>query len=573
MNKTIIININGIVFHIEEDAYEILKNYMTDVKRHFLNSDDSLEITTDIENRVAEMFSELLATENKQVIVEQDVNTVINQMGRVEDFDAIYEDNSSTTIDADVYNNTGGRRLFRDPDDHLISGVCAGIADYFNIQPIWIRLAFALSFFFFGSGLLLYIILWIVIPQAVTRADRMAMKGQKLNLQGFKDNLEEELSAVKNNLSNMHNQARPTVYKLRDFIGDLLMHIHLFFMGAGKIIIKIIGFAVMLAMFGAAIALIAFLVAVTGFHQVPNGLFPFSIIANEHADRIYLAAFITAFLPVVTIIVVIISVLFNTRSINRTVAALLLIVWLCSVGFLIGFAVNVASHFRASGKISQIINLKGTPDNIYYLKLSDVKYLTHDDSLRLDVKNNFHNMIINNDDNHSEEPNNVSISIVKSDVDHPVMLETFMAQGYDDADALLNAHNTNYIFNQKADILSFDNRLRRPENSPWHDEHVDITLQVPLNAKVIIDQELSYRVQLNGVDVNGCKDLNKQENATSATFIMLDNGLQCKVDTVVITKTPAQIDSIRRINNAKTIARLQAQVDSARMADSVQKHR
>ena len=87
MNKTIIININGIVFHIEEDAYEILKNYMTDVKRHFMNSADSLEITTDIENRIAEMFSELLEKENKQVIVDQDVASVIEQMGTVADFE------------------------------------------------------------------------------------------------------------------------------------------------------------------------------------------------------------------------------------------------------------------------------------------------------------------------------------------------------------------------------------------------------------------------------------------------------------------------------------------------------
>src|SRR5579862_7324234 len=92
MNKTIIININGIVFHIEEDAYEVLKNYMTDVKRHFMNSADSVEITTDIENRIAEMFNELLARENKQVIVEQDVKSVIEQMGTVEDFEKSEQD-------------------------------------------------------------------------------------------------------------------------------------------------------------------------------------------------------------------------------------------------------------------------------------------------------------------------------------------------------------------------------------------------------------------------------------------------------------------------------------------------
>src|SRR5471030_2685311 len=117
MNKTIIININGIVFHIEEDAYEILKNYMTDVKRHFMNSADSLEITTDIENRIAEMFAELLAGDNKQVIVEQDVNNVIEQMGSVADFESADEDSKASSNPFGDYKGET-RRLFRDPDDH-----------------------------------------------------------------------------------------------------------------------------------------------------------------------------------------------------------------------------------------------------------------------------------------------------------------------------------------------------------------------------------------------------------------------------------------------------------------------
>src|ERR1700751_3380030 len=113
MNKTIIININGIVFHIEEDAYEILKNYMTDVKRHFMNSADSVEITTDIENRIAEMFNELLARENKQVIVEQDVRSVIEQMGTVEDFEKSELDTEPSFTNT-YYNSGAARRLFRD---------------------------------------------------------------------------------------------------------------------------------------------------------------------------------------------------------------------------------------------------------------------------------------------------------------------------------------------------------------------------------------------------------------------------------------------------------------------------
>ena len=180
-------------------------------------------------------------------------------------------------------------------------------------------------------------------------------------------------------------------------------------------------------------------------------------------------------------------------------------------------------------------------------------------------------MIIKNDDNEYDEPRNVNINIQRSDVSHPVLIETFIAQGSDDADALLNARNTTYVFLQQDSVIKFDDKLRRLENAAWHDEHLDITLQIPLNAKVIIDQDLDNRINLDGVNIGDCKNLNKQDNATSATFIMMDNGLQCKIDTVVTVKTKAQIDSARRVENAKTIARLQAQVDSARTADSLQK--
>ena len=572
MNKTIIININGIVFHIEEDAYEILKNYMTDVKRHFLNSADSLEITTDIENRIAEMFSDILAEENKQVIVEQDVTSVIDQMGRVEDFDEIYEEGKAPAGNADTF-SINERKLFRDPDDHLVSGVCAGIANYFNIEPLWIRLAFALSFFFAGSGLLLYIILWIVIPKATTRADRMAMKGEKLNLQGFKNNLEEELSAVRGHLNNLHDEARPVVYKMRDFAGDFFTHLGHFFEGAGKIFIKLLGVVMLFACFAAAIALVVALVAFVGFGQARyNHMFPFTIVESQHANYIFFAAFFTAFIPVLTIIIVLISAVFGTRSVGRSTASTLLVVWICAICALIFYGVKATANFRKEGEISKIINLKATPGNIYYLKLNDVKYLTHDDSLRLDIKNNFNDVVIKDNDD-EDEPRNVSLNIERSNVPYPVLVETFKAQGADDEDALLNARHTKYIYTQKDSVLTFDDKLYRTNGYDWHAERIELTLQLPLNAVVIIDEGLNDRIDMNGINVHDCKETNKQDKATSATFIMTNDGAQCKIDTVVNVKSPAQIDSARKAENAKNIAKLQAQVDSAKMADSTQKRK
>ena len=180
MNKTVIININGIVFHIEENAYDILRQYMTDVKRHFAYTSDSEEIVSDIENRIAEMFLERLEQEKKQVVVLADVEQIIAQMGSVNDFKENTEDSDTQLPSART-----DKKLFRDMDDQIIGGVCAGIGHYFNTEPRWIRAIAILIVFFGGSGLLIYAILWIVIPKAETRADKMAMKGELPNIQNF----------------------------------------------------------------------------------------------------------------------------------------------------------------------------------------------------------------------------------------------------------------------------------------------------------------------------------------------------------------------------------------------------
>src|SRR5690606_775839 len=160
MNRTIIININSIVFHIEEDAYEILRNYMIDIKKHFCRTIDSEEIMQDIENRIAEMFSERIQVGKKEVISLGDVEEVIAQMGRVSDF----EDADDFT-EAEATNSArqkeeknyffGNKKMMRNPYDKIIGGVCSGLGYYFGIQAKWIRILFRLFFLFGGSGGLL----------------------------------------------------------------------------------------------------------------------------------------------------------------------------------------------------------------------------------------------------------------------------------------------------------------------------------------------------------------------------------------------------------------------------------
>jgi phage shock protein PspC (stress-responsive transcriptional regulator) len=550
MNKTIIININGIVFHIEEDAYEILKTYMTDVKRHFSNSADSLEITTDIENRIAEMFSEILTRENKPVIVEQDVQWVVEQMGTVADFEADADDDK-TTANTFAY-NTEGRRLFRDPDDHLVGGVCAGIANYFDINAVWIRLAFALSTTFAGGGLILYIILWIVVPKAVTRADRMAMKGEKQNLQGFKKNFEDEISSVRQNLSSFGNEARPFVYKARDFVGDFFQHLGVFFNGAGKVLVKLLGIIILLTCFSMAIALVVGLIVFVGFGEGrPLDFFPFRVVGNQYAAKIYLSTFLVAFIPVLSIILLTLKGIFNTGSIGKSTGSIFLAIWIGSVGVLVYYATRISAGFRESASFTQTLNIKPTANNTYYLKLNDIKYFSHDDSVRLDISDHFRNMIVTDDDNNGfhDEPRSVNIIIEKSDVKQPVLEERYRANGGSYEDALFNARNTSYVFAQLDSVLRFDYTLRKRPNASWHDEEVTLTLKLPLNATVVIDQRLDNYLQ-DGRIVNDCKETDKHDNLTSAVFVMTDNGLQCKIDTLVTKKD--SIKTVTPADSAKT---------------------
>ncbi|MBS1526942.1 MAG: PspC domain-containing protein [Bacteroidetes bacterium] len=536
MNKTIIININGIVFHIEEDAYEILKNYMTDVKRHFMNSADSLEITTDIENRIAEMFNELLARDNKQVIIEQDVNEVIGQMGTVADFERSEQDTEASFTD--TYYNTGAtRRLFRDPDDRLVAGVCAGIANYFDINPAWIRLAFTLIVLAGGAGLILYIILWAVVPKAVTRADRMAMKGEKQNLEGFRRNFEQEMAGMRQNLSNFHNEARPFVYKARDFAGDFFDHLGNFMRGAGKVILKLIGICILICCFGSLVFfIVGFITLLSIGHFEPFHDLPYDLLQHHHAGIIYTSAFLIAAIPLLSIIMLVFKGIFKVGDVSRSTGTTALVIWLCAIGVFVYHIVGIATEFRSSASYSETISLKPAKNNTYYLRMNDLKYFTAEDSARLDIKNLPSNMQITDDEDNDFDHyhQRISLSIEKSDVPQPVLVEQYHARGRDYDDALVNSRNIKYMFTQQDSLLKFDERFyaRNNNNELWHDEDVSLTLKLPLNAKVIVDNSME---RISGINLYDCNELNKREpdKVHDATFIMTDNGLQCKVDTLV----------------------------------------
>ena len=189
MNKTININLAGLVFHINEDAFEILKNYLNTLKNHFKNEEGGDEILKDIEGRISELFTKRMV--KKEAISLTDINEVITIMGDPSQYDdKIEQEQSQESQDKEEDLRKGKRRkVFRDEEDRMIGGVCRGMAHYFDINVLFCRIIFIGILFLIGPGApFLYIMFWIALPSAKTTAEKLEMKGERVNI----NNIEKE---------------------------------------------------------------------------------------------------------------------------------------------------------------------------------------------------------------------------------------------------------------------------------------------------------------------------------------------------------------------------------------------
>ena len=186
MKKTLTVNLGGTVYNIDEDAYVLLDNYLNNLKYHFRTEPDADEIVRDMENRIAELFSEYIS-HGQQVITIENVEEVIARMGKPEEINS--ESDSSTNVDDSYRASDNGespkRRLFRNPDDKILGGVVSGLAAYFGWDVAWTRIVILVCGIFLHGFILAYIIAWIIIPMARTATEKLQMKGEPVNMENI----------------------------------------------------------------------------------------------------------------------------------------------------------------------------------------------------------------------------------------------------------------------------------------------------------------------------------------------------------------------------------------------------
>jgi phage shock protein PspC (stress-responsive transcriptional regulator) len=205
MNKTVSIHIQGFAFILEEQAYDQLHNYLSDLARVLQHEDGKDEILQDIELRIVELLQEKVGAQ--QVVQLEQIQEIIQLLGSPEVFGE-ESTTSNQTADESTEPLSAPKRFFRDADTAILGGVASGVSAYFNVDVVFIRVAFVLFTMVFGSGIPLYILLWIITPSAKTASEKLQMRGVPVNVESIKTEFKEATERVERNAKKWSNQLR-----------------------------------------------------------------------------------------------------------------------------------------------------------------------------------------------------------------------------------------------------------------------------------------------------------------------------------------------------------------------------
>lgn len=488
MNKTININLAGIIFHVDEEAYQVLMDYLNKLKSKLMKHEGSEEILMDVESRIAELFNERF-TSSRQVVDMSDVQAVIDIMGQPEDYDTEEDEDQnsgSTSYSQSDSERTfaGPKRLFRDPDDNILGGVCSGIAAYFNTDPIWIRLLFVAMVLLGSTGFWLYIILWIVIPEAKTTAQKLQMRGEKINLSNIERSVKEELRGVGKAVNNLgkDQRLRKSGNKIATAIEDFFSAVLTVLTSILKIAFKIIGVALLL---GGVVLIVVLLSALIGYGGTFNGdalefgtLYDYAMAffpTGYNETYLWTAVALTAVGPVFGIVALGSRILFNYKVHNKPVVALASLSSVAGfVMFLIlGFAVS--SEFRTDDMSRESFSLTDiSKDEAIIVKASHSEYYKPYDS------------------NWYVEEGELIISDVEFDVKktneaEPYIEITKSSRGKTRAQASHLVEEIRYSVVQNENEIVLDEFLTTAISNKFRDQDVRVVLYLPEGFSVYLD--------------------------------------------------------------------------------------
>ncbi|MFT6850827.1 MAG: phage shock protein PspC (stress-responsive transcriptional regulator) [Sphingobacteriales bacterium] len=509
MNKTVIINVGGIVFHVEENAYDNLLVYLEELKGHFNATDGGHEIIADIENRMAEMFTEILKKSGKEVITDVDVEEVTRAIGSPSDFDQEFDDEEVET------KNTN-RRLFRNKDGQVLGGVCGGLAAYFAINVVWVRVAFVLGTLIFGSAVYLYLILWAIIPSAKTRIEKLQMKGEKINLENLKKSAAEDFDHIKRNVNKGMKHGTSFFGQFGDFVSNILQLLIEFIRRVLGLLGPIIGgfllFFSLCALIGLMVGSGIFL---NYFYSAESFIYPFDLFGSVNGPAAISTAVTLMVIPLISILILGIQLVFGIKIFTRYVFLGLLVVWMVAVVSGIKIGTSFGLDFAEEGEIRMVDEYE-TPLSSYYVSVGN----DFQGARNFSLKNNGSTINFND---YNDGPKRARLRVTKSSDNKMYIVKNYSASGKTMEIALERADDIEYKYEVVDNKITFDFLFDVPEETPLRNQDLVINLQAPVGTELIFDNNIkemySYMYHYDCSEyLNGLK---------VKRLVMTENGLKC----------------------------------------------
>lgn len=623
MKRVININFQGRVIPIEETAYEILQHYIESLRNYFANEEGKDEIINDIEGRIAELFSEVLKKGSTCITVD-DVNAVINSIGRPEEFEGeetrvqsqLHDEKEKVETEANEAAYTTRRRgkLYRDENDKLLGGVCSGIANYFDVDPTIIRIVFLIAFgitflpylilwvvvpssavqhigsarkrlmrdhdskiiggvcsglahyfkinvwiprvlflipfismafngmhwgafgfpnflnlSFSPGATLLYIILWIILPEARSTSEKLEMKGEKVDLNSIRNSISEEMKGVQQRVTKMGKEASQTAREKgkqmgTEFsqvarrggrsLGDIIL---LLFKIFAYFILGVVTLAAVSALFGIGIAF--------------TGMLPLKgYIINSGWQNVFVWGTLILFIwvPVVGIITWIVRKVAKIKSNNHVIRYVFISLWTLGWVCLFGLISTLGHDFSSRNSVTeQSIPLSNPWVNMLEVKAQPfAKYYTAPRWLHLEPFAGI--------DADTAYVRNVRIRIVKAASDSFNVKMVKLSNGSSRQDANSKANAISYSINQQDSLLLLDKGIPITPNEKFRNQSVIITIAVPLGKRILIHDDAGWSnfsnehmtIGWNGDDWHNYYDEEAEDWSDNVEYVMTTNGLK-----------------------------------------------
>ena len=531
MNKTININLGGFFFHIDEEAYQKLRRYLASISKSL--SEDSQgknEIIADIEARISELLSEKI-TDARQVVNESDIEDIIVIMGQPEDY-AEAEEAYSDASYSYSRNKASGKKLFRDGDDKFLGGVASGIAHYFNIDTIWIRLLFLITTLAgVGIGILVYIILWILLPEAKTTAEKLQMEGEPVNIDNIEKKIREEFTNVSEKLkdgasefSEKINQTFSAKTKknngLQDFLNAIGKIIATLFRVLGKfigVIFVFIGAAAILSLIigGFSVGSLEFLNIDSNFISYPEFFYD----ATLPRWLLSISLFILMGIPFLVLLVLGLRMLSSSvKQFSKAASITLLGIWFIALLAILFTGIEFGATHANYGKYVEKNTLNITKKDTLVLKIQNDDAIYYQHNLRRTSERR--QVVI--DTKQLAYSNDIRLDVKKSTSDSAYIIVQKESNGKNSMKARLNAKKIQYKYALQDNELILDAFFLSHLKNIFKEEKIDITIFIPENTPIYFDN--SVRNFLN--DVKNETDIYDKE-MVNHHFKMMKAVLKC----------------------------------------------